>query len=130
MIRANELRIGNLCEYLVRDELATTKEEWVLNVIDAEDILYLSKYPDCENYRPIVLTPEVLGKCGFERDHSVKNAWFKGDILVNFENGKIQIVADDSGIHPVYFEIDLPEHFHQFQNLHFALTGEELNYLA
>lgn len=128
MIKANELRIGNLCEYLVRDELATPKEEWVLNVIDAEDILYLSKYPDCENYRSIMLTPEVLEKCGFERYYSVKNTWFKGDILVNFESGKIQIVTDDSDIHLVYFKIDLPGQFHQLQNLYFALTGKELNY--
>lgn len=133
-MKANELRIGNCCEYLLEDKFENPDNLWSLNVIDAEDILYLSKYPDCENYRPIVLTPEVLEKCGFEFDESVykskiygNNEWIEfdkdGDCFNVFLKQGNVTGSDDVIL--LYTQID---YLHQLQNLYFALTGEELTY--
>ncbi len=54
-MKASELRIGNLVEYQINDELEEPKNFWVENVIDAEDLGYINK---SQNYRPIQITEE------------------------------------------------------------------------
>ena len=64
MIRAEELRIGNLVEYRFTDEFDDRKEWWEVTEIDADDIHWLSKVDkEDEDFRPIELTEEILLKC-------------------------------------------------------------------
>ena len=42
-MKANELRIGNLIEYLVYDTQATPQEEWVENYVDIQDLQWLNE---------------------------------------------------------------------------------------
>jgi hypothetical protein len=116
MIAANELRIGN----------------WYVNQwgeylqVDAD----LFGSDNLESYPiPIPLTPEILEKCGFEKDNSSK---YGGYLIGIGEGEKIRIVNDESiGWHyPLNgYRRPITNYLHQLQNLYFALTGEELNYM-
>ena len=117
MITANELRIGNALEYFVEDSLA--ESEWILNIVDADDIAlackdeYFNKY-----YRPIHLTPEILEKCGFENWDKNK---YSNDVLCLTINGEgFLYLANQRHVNIFYL--------HQLQNLYFSLTGEELTF--
>lgn len=125
MIKPNELRIGNALEYFVEDSLS--ESEWILNIVDADDIAlackdkYFNKY-----YRPIPLTPEILEKCGFVG----KKQWFyKERFLLGFISTDDNLQAEwkfggtDGGWNLINIK-----HLHQLQNLYFALTGEELTF--
>lgn len=92
--------------------------------------------------QPIVLSPEILEKCGFEKDadfplepvanrYSLKilgaSQWYFVAMIVNQdtpENKKgtviVQYTVQDFGAS------DNLKYLHQLQNLYFALTGEEL----
>ena len=127
MIQANELRIGNWVE-----TYPSSKIEQVYDLMcDCINTKTKEKLPfDCVD--PIPLTPEILERCGFEKDESgeyedgeyVSNTkpvfrWTKGDynewyIIFQFDYGCEWTAA--------YHVRTL----HQLQNLYFALTGEEL----
>ena len=117
MIQANELRVGNALEYFVEDSLA--ESEWILNIVDADDIAlackdeYFNKY-----YRPIPLTPEILEKCGFRNYDLIK---WDTDAMLIIKNGDGYLyLANQRHVNIFYL--------HQLQNLYFALTGEELTF--
>lgn len=126
-MRANELRIGNIVEYLVHDELANPKLEWVENVVDLDDLRAIET---SENYRPMKLNEDILLKFGFEVRYTIGHSaqyyinenpvthdwmlsilWLEGGSCPFYKNGHHKI-----------------KHVHQLQNLYFALTGEELTY--
>jgi len=102
-MKASELRIGNF----VHDNVE-------VKTITARDILFLSdeKYEHLASAIPltedwIVKFDLTLIKYVFE---IYKNG--NGEYFLSLEGNIILII----------------EHVHQFQNLHFALTGEELKY--
>jgi hypothetical protein len=112
MMDAKELRIGN-CIF---------SHDVNMNVsIAAGGIEDVEKNP--ERYNPIPLTPEILEKCGFERqvDENSEDCFY---IPISETFLEIRITDKTSWIGEVY----LPEtkYVHQLQNLYFALTGEEL----
>jgi hypothetical protein len=81
-----------------------------------------------EDIKPIPLTPEVLEKCGFEKDISSQ---FGGYLINICEWEKIRIVHSKIiGWHyPLNgYQKPIVNYLHQLQNLYFALTGEELIY--
>jgi len=61
-MRNTELRIGNIVEYLVHDELANPKSEWVENVVDLDDLRAIET---SENYRTVEITEDLLYRLGF-----------------------------------------------------------------
>lgn len=115
MIQANELRIGNLVYNFLKQPITVSWE----NIKWSQDI------------EPIPLTPEILGKAGFENigsDHL--GGWTKyikksnvvcSDVVVSFgEAGKnLYVTHSNNGVAYCLY-------IHQLQNLYFALTGEEL----
>jgi hypothetical protein len=117
-MKANELRIGNWVEYRCYDELATPKDEWVINPIDIDDLIYIFETPNPIDYRYIPLTEEWLVKLG-----GVPNPYQD-----RYEFGKIYVHIDKTkGITEIW--IDYAPHIkyvHQFQNYVHARTGEEL----
>jgi hypothetical protein len=122
-MRNTELRIGNIVEYLVHDELANPKSEWVENVVDLDDLRAIET---SENYRPMKLTENMLVNFGFECNIKANGEkfYYAGDAF-------ICIRAEEDFEWVRYYNNDFfseLEHVHQLQNLYFALTGEELTY--
>lgn len=121
-MKAQELRIGNIVEYLIRDEMDAKKEWWEPSQIDAQDILWLSQNPDDEDYRPMTITEELLVRFGFVLTNKI---WSNGIVQLGYFTQE------------VYFEFEFKfpfthwgrnkiQYVHELQNLCFALTGEEL----
>ena len=134
MIKICDLRIGNYLQdkvtgaYLKVTGLSESNIETY--VIDR------SKFPLPDGWKldPIPLMPEVLEKCGFE-----KQSKYEYSIEIN-PFGKLLIIGIyDSGISPMI--VELPElstentvsiclhsiqYLHQLMNLFYSLTGTEL----
>ena len=109
MIKANELRIGNLIILPNGDIGKISYHEIRLMVVAIEK-------PD---YQPIPLTEEWLLKFGFQW----KNFAFRdGTFTVRFQK-EFYVYLSLEGVRPIQIKL---EHCHQLQNLYFALTGEEL----
>ncbi len=141
MIKANELRVGNYVKFIDSEEFH--KVEGMVNPINNEERV-IQLYGNCipnreDQIYPVPLTPEVLEKCGFNKDPE----WW-GD-LISYYNRKIEGVEDIGPSIDIRFgneESDLEEldalfigqqdfkrikYLHQLQNLYFTLTGEELD---
>lgn len=119
-MKAEELRIGNI----------------VLNVLNQPIRVDWENIKWANDVNPIPLTPEILEKLGFkwetqERKHlqldlpeqgiNKRNISF---LYLEGECKMLQYYMDD--YFGGYFETIPPQFLHQFQNLYFALTGEEL----
>lgn len=128
-MEANELRLGNLCEYFIQDNVE--KDYWVKNKIDIQDLELCLKEKEYFNklYRPIPLTPEILSRCGFKRnggEYSMELEYPPIKTVFNFPFNK-----GFMGDHSVYLDFERRwdtkhQYLHQLQNLYFTLTGEEL----
>lgn len=118
MIKANELRIGNLVNN-------------VYTVIGISDFDVTIQYKDdyasevCQAFNeiiPIPLTDEWFLKLGFKKDdygQYVRPEMFSG-FQSNFNKPGYFLMAGDDKDEPKV------EYVHQLQNLFFALTGKEL----
>ena len=119
-INPNELRIGNLLK--INDLFVTVNRIEKDKFWATHKELWFFQGEECS---PVLLTEEILLKCGFEKD---KDGVFKrGDCLfwidksASYDFGTIQIALDYSPI------INSPcKYLHQLQNLLFTLTGKEL----
>lgn len=133
MIKPNELRIGNALEYFVEDSLS--ESEWILNIVDADDIAlackdeYFNKY-----YRPVPLIPEILVKCGFKR-HTYEMSGCKVWYLQDTSWRVAQSYRDENEyklwherVSPPTWNLKTLNYLHELQNLIFSLTGEELTF--
>lgn len=126
MIKANELRIGNFAR--VANLTGTVTD------ILGDPAIYMSFSPDYEYIEevmhPIPLTPEILEKCGFARDeerdvngylaYRPDTAHFSMRLFIN-EKGHVCAHFLGTAV-----STNHPQYVHQFQNLYFALIGEEL----
>jgi hypothetical protein len=134
MIKANELRIGNLVEYKITDEFDERKEWWEVSEIDADDIHWLSKVDtNDDDFRAIPLTEEWLLKFGFSTT-DYKNGYIGidhkvGGIITDFVL-TYPLVIGEFQKHFIWedskFKYNELKYVHQLQNLYFALTNEEL----
>lgn len=99
----------------------------IAKVIAVSEITFKVKsliglYPTMDEYNyiePIPLTPEWLGKCGFNRINHVEGYSFfakKGCCIDIYENKTLLWGHVSYAI----------KYLHQLQNLYHALTGEEL----
>ncbi len=122
-IKENEIRIGNWFHH---------KKEWSYRQDDdikEFDFQFESSdwfaLGECtlfyENFEPILLTEEWLLKFGLK---------YNGYM---YSNGSNLVISKDVSWFGLYMErheddvkFDCPKYIHQFQNLYFALTGEEL----
>jgi hypothetical protein len=131
MIKANELRIGNIVEYEFPGYRYPQDAEWGEYTIKHKDI------EDCDLiwFRPIPLSEERLIKFGFEK--KIDNNFRSGDvfnwqIIVNKKDVDFIMLSSNFTLRLdqlKYFRPIVKMNFvHQLQNLYFALTGEELIY--
>lgn len=108
MIKANELRIGNL-----------VNRQGSELIVNGCDIKWFQE-DSYNGLEPIPLTEEILLKCGFK---------LAIDENIYTLHDTIELTQTDYG-NSFYFmgnfiKSDI-KHLHQLQNLYFALTGEEL----
>jgi hypothetical protein len=145
MIKANELRIGNLVTWnptLVNPGVTLPPMQIEVFSIFPDRISYV--FPNIENrvepfeddiaqtgtriklleeLEPIMLTPEILEKAGFEKKSGLftSSHFEKGNLQLKFTGEHFERISTNNKTHALPIR-----YFHQLQNLHFALTGEEL----
>jgi hypothetical protein len=108
MIKANELRMGNLI--LKNGNLHYT------NYMTIRDV-YGRSVTDKVKFEPIPLTEEWLFKFGFV--YLNEHGWIKNNVFDFLLNSSFELD---------WYENAPCKHVHQLQNLYFALTGEELKF--
>jgi hypothetical protein len=148
MIKANELRIGNLLVWnpkLISPDNTLPPLQVQVAAILADRIHYVfpnienrvepfeddvaqagSRFKRLEELEPIRLTPEILENSNFEE----KNGLFSPK---HVENGELQLRFNGdyyeriliTKMNTTVFELPV-KYFHQLQNLYFALSGHEL----
>jgi hypothetical protein len=121
-MKANEVRIGNYYNPHGKEYFQIT----------AEDIVCMRDDPQDDFFQPMLLTPEILLKCGwFENKYGLfKNPILKCRWITNNlcgDNLDICFLRFDSIMSPPKTSTDI-YFLHELQNLYFALIGEELNY--
>jgi len=114
MIRANELRIGNL----VWEDYGGYYEVLMVspNSVDlVKPLMSISGRYLIEQINPILLTEEWLLKLGFNKFKNYNDFSRKGVIIHGRKRGFV-----------LRKSVPVIKYVHQLQNLYFALTGEEL----
>jgi hypothetical protein len=121
MVKANELRIGNLIEKenIVFDYVGGCKNIPIKIEVTLSNILEIS---NSNMFTPITLTPEILEKnCGF---HKVGWYWvregFDLEVVQNNNGFNLSINGNEYDLSTIFYYV------HQLQNIYFALTGKEL----
>lgn len=128
MIKANELRIGNILHHEDNENIGIVEciyqmdDVWFLEWEQLSDRSKGGSWHLTE-FCPIPLTPEWLERCGFTKGDAY-------DITHNLERGEEYYWYNDRLIW--YHRLknkrvdecyDHIKHLHQLQNLYFALTG-------
>ena len=96
-MKATELRIGNLIEYKIEDELDERKEWLEVSKVDFQDLTWLDSNPEDADFRPIKLTEEILLKFGFEKKQirdELKNKF--GDYAFSLNNIPFYTLIEDN----------------------------------
>jgi len=118
----NELRLGNFVWGVSdRREVVYAIEEHTVTVGHPFKAYVGNTNTRCyaDEIKPIELTPELLGKCGFtERDEIWDHNLFDMWLYPTRRGWFISPHMPDGGV-PIKF-------LHQLQNLYFCLTGKEL----
>lgn len=145
MIKANELRIGNIVNIISRMSEVHIPvdipfkvmgiEQFQVHLIQAkEDVLQSPGYIPIRlsDISHIPLAPEILEKCGFEKNDDAGNWNSPEHTIYSIKGMSVGIIDNYIGWYN-QSEDDFYSSFypkltslHQLQNLYFALTGKEL----
>jgi hypothetical protein len=134
-MNANELRLGNLVLYSNDSMQCKITEIDGLGMSVEVLATYEITWIELDQFEPIHLSPEILGKCGF-----VLNRNNELSIEINDIASHLELMRGVDGFYypsftqtpqgdeerTVYF--NRINSLHQIQNLYFSLCGEELNY--
>lgn len=124
MIQANEAIVGRIFDRKHgKGRTQTTLTENMIGLIFSSD-----KGLALNDFEPIPLTPEILEKCGFEKQDDGDGGYYR-ELLS--ENGILFVEGDKKGYTDVFidcWEQIRVRYLHQLQNLYYSLTGTELNY--
>jgi hypothetical protein len=118
-MKASDLRIGNLVDLGNRIAKVTEINHLACVVVDLEETQ--DTIEDYERVKGIILTEEWLLRFGFEKNDNNQFILMEGSVDILFNKDLNGWICDD-----INFSINMTDHFHQIQNLYFALTGEEL----
>lgn len=123
MIQSNELRIGNLVEcFGIRNVCSIEENKIKVKHESSEGHFILEWVPiNSLSLKPIPLTEEWLLKFGFKKE---LDGFYRKNMsplieVVFYDDFKIQTTSQSICLNHVVY-------LHQFQNLYFALTGNEL----
>lgn len=141
MIAANELRLNN---YVNHKDLGIVKVISISSRVNDYESIFVESVNDGidysfnldKNIMPILLTEEIILKCGFERSKNVRSTFkittksylASFDItlyayLDNTERVSAITLRQNNSLGDSLYVISL----HQLQNLFFALTGKDLD---
>lgn len=129
MIDIKELRYGNwIYEICDRSENPASKEPFqvggvngIYNTIaDTEDRITQTSY--CE---PIPLTPEILGKCGFEQSNEFDDTFRLKQFDLFYRKSYCEWTIDDRGDNEGS-KLRVIKYLHQLQNLFYMVESNEL----
>jgi hypothetical protein len=111
-MKVEELRIGNLVN--IGGEI---------NKIELVDFVDIYEHKTLFHYQPIPLTDEWLIKLGFETDGV---EWWNSIIVLGiFKDGLNYLPTEE-----IHYRVGQEfKYVHQLQNLHYAITEDELNVL-
>jgi hypothetical protein len=132
MIKANELRIGNLVSFKNADYNVCRVQSIFITHFRAVNIENGVDYGDSlrTKYQPIPLTEEWLLKFGFQRNDNTKMSdsfyWIMiggSELHINPDNGVVWIRRNEN----IFNNPCLVKNVHELQNLYYALTGVELS---
>lgn len=129
MIKANELRVGNVI----------ISEAGVVRTVTGHDIREQWWHEGDPHgsvgasINSIPLTPEWLERCGFKKDRNEDNNSYETYTILKLdggiaceEDGYFHRITDMDGYYDQRAGIKI-EFVHQLQNRYHSLTGEELN---
>lgn len=137
MIKAEELRIGN--KIFWKDKFMCTVaaiHNDKIHIFSDDNVSGWSFGLDY--FEPIPLTPEILEKCGFEKESDLGDMIYyqenkKKGYGVCFNHEEIEFyyyrkkgATDDTLIEVIIYDQPYMQYLHQLQNLYFCLVGEEL----
>lgn len=112
-MKAGDIRVGNIFQSERNPHIV------IEAILKGNRVLATSgQYYTLDYIKPISLTPEILEKCGFEKDSEV--IFKHDDTMVYSGSGFIDYYHFG---HPIKKNIN---YLHQLQNLYYALTGTEL----
>ncbi len=116
-MKASELRIGNS---IMQDDDFVFVTWWRLELMENNKL----------EYKPIPLTEEWLVKLGFDKLENDIPTYFKcfGNLIEDDYEYSFNIYVDSEQSYfiTIFGRKIIIKHVHQLQNLHHALTGEEL----
>lgn len=115
-MKAKELRIGN---YFKPDSFY--RKEFDFEIVTPNHLMDFATDPQDDYYKPIPLTEEWLVKFGFAM--YPRQAY---DLYTKESEGVLFTIKGGDRFYYSKFEI---KYAHQLQNIYFALTGEELEYV-
>jgi hypothetical protein len=130
MIKANELRIGNILNLLIKNEMGGEVKSRVATSLSIDAIKDICERSDADDFwESIPLTPEWLERCGF-KDGEIRPSYKLHMDVRPYETAT-------QGIFPGEWAVTLVDaiphqlgntirYVHQLQNLYFACQGEEL----
>ena len=121
MIKANELRVGNLI-YNIKNEFE--KRQIIVSGITPTMIACKQIVTEHKFFEPIPLTEEWFLKAGFDLIYYGYNGLIDIEIMLPWAGRKE--IAYSVRINNEYSVGEPFQYVHQLQNLYFALTGEEL----
>ena len=128
MIKANELRIGNWVNYIDINGLNPAQ-------IEIEDFINLKEDGEKDfAFSPIPLTPEILEKCGFEKElfeMSGCEVWHVPNTLWRIARSyrdENEYKLWHERISPPTWNLKTLEYLHELQNIIYALTGKEIKF--
>jgi hypothetical protein len=140
-LKATDLRIRNIVEYCVHDELSELKTEWLENLIDFDDLCYVMRNGINDLYRGIKMTNDWHEKFEAKKEGNVKNRFIyilpkkmtSSDLSIVFIDGYVMLrQGNESFGYDNVITLWNPDitrriiYVHEWQNLYFALTGKEL----
>lgn len=120
VLKENDLRIGNFIKVIS----STKKFDSYITQAKGYDIVRIEeKSFTYWNYEPIILTEEWLLKFGYGKKHDI---YYKNNSLLRFIGNEVFYSRGEIDDAEFQEYITSVKYVHELQNLHFALTGNEL----
>lgn len=124
-MKANELRIGNYIQDYYNTKIFVVKTvDSTLEYLDLSDGKTHSNH--ITNLKPIPLTEDILLKCGFllstPNQYIKHQHWYNETTDIEFNHLLMCSIYEGNG----HVGVSHVKYLHQLQNLHYALTGQEL----
>ena len=137
MVNEKELRIGNYIQYSKNGSIKydTVKSIYYDDDLGTYSIELANRdfnlfHLTVNGMSPIKITEELLSKCGFSQIYGSDPQEPNAMLLYYNSTGDFTIMSTENDRNTFHYETGITvTSVHQLQNLHFSLTGKELDVL-